>query len=62
MEAFYNPTRRYCAQAYLIPINYEQQYNAAEDAALSPHRNHSEKRGQVTSHMPIGQAAYVSGG
>lgn len=24
VEAFYDPTRRYCAQAYLIPIDYEQ--------------------------------------
>lgn len=33
IEAFYNPTRRPSALDYLSPIDYEQQYNAAEDAA-----------------------------
>lgn len=33
IEAFYNPTRRHSALDYLSPIDYEQQYNAAEDAA-----------------------------
>lgn len=33
IEAFYNPTRRHSALDYLSPIDYEQQHNAAEDAA-----------------------------
>lgn len=33
IEAFYNPTRRHSAWDYLSPTEFEQQYNAAEDAA-----------------------------
>lgn len=33
IEAFYNPTRRHSALDYLSPTEFEQQYNATQDAA-----------------------------